>query len=99
MKVNEKEIMLENDYVVFLNYWKAKYPIFHKSNIFLKDLQFCIKHFFEQKDIKTSYGDVEILGNQMISFLENKGIFEKLRPKVWKLNYPDFACTTPGDPL
>ncbi|MDP4115871.1 MAG: hypothetical protein Q8903_07035 [Bacteroidota bacterium] len=99
MKLDEKENLIEKDYVIFLNYFKSKFPVFHKSNIFFLDIQYGIKHFFEQKDIKTTYTEIDKLSSSVISFFEQKGIFEKLDSKVWKINYPDFVCTTPGDPL
>lgn len=99
MKYEEKENILETDYVVFLNYMKSIFPVFHKSNIFFRDIQYGIKHFFEQKNIKTTYTEIDKLGDSIINLLEQKGIFEKLEPTVWKLNYPEFECKQPGDPL
>lgn len=99
MKYEEKENILETDYVVFLNYLKSIFPVFHKSNIFFRDIQYGIKHFFEQKNIKTTYTEIDKLGDSIINLLEQKGIFEKLEPTVWKLNYPEFECKQPGDPL
>jgi hypothetical protein len=99
MKYEEKENILETDYVVFLNYMKSIFPVFHKSNVFFRDIQYGIKHFFEQKNIKTTYTEIDKLGDSIINLLEQKGIFEKLEPNIWKLNYPEFECKQPGDPL
>jgi F0F1-type ATP synthase beta subunit len=38
---------------------KEKYPFFNNSNLFLRDIQYGVKHFFEMKNIKLAYKRVE----------------------------------------
>lgn len=72
---------------IFLKYMKEKYKIFNNSNIFLRDIQFAIKSFFEKKDIKISYAEAESLMKELTSNMENSGELTKLSPNTWKVNF------------
>ncbi len=91
--------LLRNEYKILLNYLRAKYPLFHNSNLFFRDFQYGIRRFLERKEFKVSYQDAEKLANELGRYLEQQGIFIKVNILGWKLNYPEFATTTPGDPL
>ncbi|MGE5352058.1 MAG: hypothetical protein ACM3P0_08240 [Acidobacteriota bacterium] len=71
----------------FFSFMKEKYPFFNKSNVFLRDLQYGVKNFFERKSVKLSYKDVEETASQLIQMLEKDGILLKLNENAWKLNY------------
>jgi hypothetical protein len=91
--------VLKDDYKVFLNYLRAKFPTFHNSNLFFRDFHYAIKHFLEIKDIKVNYQDSEQLAREFSEFLEGKGILVKVNDLGWKLNYSDFTTVKPGDPF
>jgi hypothetical protein len=91
--------ILKDDYVVFLNYLKAKFPTFHNSNLFFRDFHYAIKHYLEIKDMKVNYQDSEQLARDFSEFLESKGILIKVNSLGWKLNYADFTTVKPGDPF
>lgn len=98
-KFNTKLELLKNNKEVLLQFLKAKYPVFHNSNIFFRDFHYGIIYFLEKKDIKVSYQEAEKLAEEMIAVFENEGIFVKLTDRSWKINYPEFAATEPGDPF
>ncbi len=83
----------------FLRYLKAKYPLFHNSNFFLRDLQFGIKSYYEKKGILLSYSDSEKIANLFSEKLTDKGIFTKVTDNCWKLSNLDFITRVPGDPF
>ena len=91
--------VLKDDYIVFLNYLRAKFPTFHNSNLFFRDFHYAIKHFLEIKDIKVNYQDSEQLAREFSEYLEGKGILVKVNDLGWKLNYSDFTTVKPGDPF
>lgn len=74
-----------------MNYLKSKYPIFHRSNVFFRDIQFGIKHYFESKEIKLRYTESEILADEFIKYLESKGILKSITNQIYLLNYPEFS--------
>jgi hypothetical protein len=91
--------LLKEESKIFLNYLKARFPLFHNSNFFFRDFHYGIKTFLELKDLKVTYPEAESLALKYSEYLENKGIFIKVNDLGWKLNYPDFVTSKPGDPL
>jgi len=91
--------LIKNDDQVFLKFLKAKYPFFHNSNFFFRDLQFGLQKYLEKKGIKISNKESEELANRLGDYLEEKKIFIRVNLFCWRLNYPEFVTTAPGDPL
>lgn len=78
---------LKNNLDLFFGFMKEKYPFFNKSNVFIRDLQYGVKNFFERKSVKLSYKDVEETASKLIQMLEKDGILFKVSENAWKLNY------------
>ncbi len=78
---------LKNNEEIFLKFLNEQYPVIYRSNVFLRDIQYAIKHYYEMKDVKLSYDDVEKLSRMFIdSLVEEK----KLLPvdyKTWVVNF------------
>ena|SRR3989339_601685 len=72
---------------IFLKYMKEKYKIFNNSNIFLRDIQYAIKSFFEKKDIKITYAEAEMIMYKLTSNMEASGELLKLSSNTWKVNF------------
>jgi len=53
----------------------------------------------EEKQLSTSYAEAEKCAIEFSKLLEKRGIFTKVNDIGWKVTYPDFATTTPGDPF
>lgn len=97
--VNKLYSGLVNEINVLLEFLRAKFPVFHNSNFFFRDLQFGIKSFFEKRNIKLSYSESETLAKQIAEFLKKEGIFVETSSQSWKVNYPEFETSKPGDPF
>ena len=91
--------LLKKDETIFLNFLKAKFPVFHNSNFFLRDFQFGIQQFFEKKDIEITYAEAEKLAFRLAEFFETQKLFVPVNRNTWKVNYPEFLTKEPGDPL
>lgn len=78
---------LKNSKIIFLNFMKSKYPIEEKSNLFLRDLQYAIKAYFESKDIKLSYTELEKLAYEFADYLVSENILKKISHNTWFLNF------------
>lgn len=98
-KTSEHLSLLKKENVIFLNYLKARFPLFHNSNFFFRDLQYGIKQFFEMKNLDITYAESEVLAKEFGAYLESEGILLKVNDQGWKLNYTDFVTAKPGDPL
>lgn len=98
-KLNNYFELLKNEEESFMNFLKAKYPLFHKSNFFFRDLQYGIRKYFEIKGIRLSYADSEKLTRELASYFEVRELFIPVSNQTWTINYPHFVTTVPGDPL
>jgi hypothetical protein len=90
---------LKNDINILLEFLRAKFPLFHNSNFFFRDLQFGIKSFFERKEIYLSYSESEQLAEMVADYLQKEGIFIKTSKHGWKINFPQYETSSPGDPF
>jgi len=90
---------LKMEQQIFLSYLKAKFPIFHNSNFFFRDLHFGIKSYFEKKGTDLSYSVSEQIAKKFSEYLEAGGIFVKITDRTWRINFPEYVTTVPGDPL
>lgn len=98
-KLNNYFELLKNEELQFMNFLRAKYPLFHRSNFFYRDLQYGIRKYFEVKGIKITYADSEKLTRELASYFEIKNVFIPVSNHAWSLNYPEYVTTVPGDPL
>jgi hypothetical protein len=98
-KLNSIFESLKNEDQIFLNYLRAKFPLFHNSNFFHKDFEYGIIGFLEKKGTKINYKQAEELSKLLSDYYVSRGIFVKTSSQGWKLNYPEFTTTKPGDPF
>ncbi len=91
--------IIKNDETIFMNFLKAKFPVFHNSNFFFRDFQFGIQKFLEKKGIDVTYNDAENLAKQLAKLYQDQGFFIEVNSGTWKVNYPEFATKEPGDPF
>jgi hypothetical protein len=90
---------LKNDQTILLNFLKAKYPLFHNSNFFFRDFHYGIKRYLEKKGVLMTYPQSEKIAKELAMYFESQGIFIRTNNLGWKINFPEFATHTPGDPF
>lgn len=88
MKTTEEKLnhLVSNREVVF-EFLREKYPIFFNSNIFLRDIQYGIRTYFERKDIMISYPIAEELAMKFTSSMESEEILKRLDATTWVVNF------------
>jgi hypothetical protein len=67
------------------------YPVFHMSNIFLRDIQYGIRDYYRstyRKDIGTRKSDA--MAKDFIADLESKGVLLRSNINTWILQMPEF---------
>ncbi len=67
------------------------YPIFHLSNIFLRDIEYGIRDYYRahtKKDIGTRTSI--LLASEFVKALEEKNIIAPLSKNTWLLQMPEF---------
>lgn len=70
---------------IFLKFMSEKYKIFTHSNIFLRDIQFAIKFYFERKNIYLKYPQAEKLAKQFTSYLVDQNELTLVTENTWKV--------------
>ncbi len=98
-KTNKMLEELIKDEEIFLSYLKSRFPLFHKSNFFFRDLEYGIKFYFEKKNASLSAADNLRLAVKMGSYFEEKNFFKKVSEGVWMINMPEYVTSKPGDPF
>ncbi len=90
---------IKSDMEVFINYLKAKYPFFHNSNFFFRDLQYGVRSFLEKKEIDITYKEAEAIANKIGEYLESTNAFIRVNSRGWRINMPGHVTAVPGDPF
>ncbi len=72
---------------IFFNYMKEKYEVHYKSNIFLRDLLYAIKSFYEKKGKKVKYPEAEKLAFEFCNALTNNDELIPTSKNTWKVNF------------
>ncbi len=77
---------LLNNKEIFFRYIAERFPVFTGANVFLRDIQYGIKFFFEKKNIKLKYPETEKLALEFISNLVDSNDLTKFDKQTWKVN-------------
>lgn len=75
------------------------YPIFHMSNIFLRDLEYGIRDFYRaatKKDIGTR--ESRRLAGELVEHLLKNNLISPLNRTTWILNMPEFLNKAKEEP-
>ncbi|MBS4035591.1 MAG: hypothetical protein KGZ85_14060 [Ignavibacterium sp.] len=97
--MNKNRNILVEEREQILNFLRARYPLFHNSNFFFRDLQYGIRSYFDKRGIEISYPEAEKFAHEFSKSLEADQIFIRINNQGWKVNYPEFATAIPGDPF
>src|ERR1041384_4384 len=91
------DIFIDYPYELFSYMREIHKPVFHNSNVFLRDLQYSIQDYFEDKEGKTIRSDqAQKLAEEVARAYEQKGIFRKVNPQGFMLNFPELVTTKAG---
>ena len=77
----------KTDVLAFL---KSRFPLYDKSNVFFRDIQYGIQVFLGRKGIKAGYPESERIAREFVSLLEREGVFVAIDSQSWALHYPEF---------
>ncbi len=87
--MKESELVRQN-YKEVLVFLKQRYPLFHLSNVFFRDLHYGIREYLDQKGMKMGYSAGEKVTREFIDELEGQKILVPVDSQTWTLHYPDF---------
>ena len=81
--------ILENDADV-LAFLQTRYPLYHLSNVFFRDIQYGIQVMLERRGAKVGYSEAERFAREFVSRLEKKKILVPIDRQSWVLYYEEF---------
>lgn len=78
---------LKTNKEIFINFMKEKYPVFNNSNIFLRDILYAVKSYFERKEKFLRYSECEKIALEFTNYLEQTNEIKKVGNNAWKVNF------------
>ncbi|HEY4643726.1 MAG TPA: hypothetical protein VIH68_03315 [Bacteroidota bacterium] len=90
--IRRKLELITVNHVEFLNILRTKYPLFHLSNLFLRDIQYGVRFYLENKGLRAGYQEAEEIARNVVEFLEKQNILKKIDRQTWLLLYPEFRA-------
>ena len=73
-----------------LRFLKSKFPIYHRSNIFFRDIQYGVQLFLLRRGARISYTAAESIARALVRALEREGVLVPIDRQSWAVNYPEF---------
>ena len=70
---------------LFFRFMKEKYPVYKNSNIFLRDIQYAIKSYFEKKEIFLRSDKAELAAREFTAYLQNNNLLAQINSFTWKV--------------
>jgi hypothetical protein len=82
-----------NNQTEVLYFLKAHYPMYHNSNLFIRDIQFGLIRYYQQKGQRLKPCDAEKVARGFMDHLSRSNIARQLDQQTWLLNYSEFQAT------
>ncbi|MDP4236441.1 MAG: hypothetical protein Q8919_08350 [Bacteroidota bacterium] len=96
--MTSSDTFIDYPYELFSYMREIHKPVFHNSNVFLRDLQFSIQDYFEDREGKTIRdADALRMAEEISRAYERKGIFRKVNPQGFVLNFPELITSKEGN--
>jgi hypothetical protein len=83
------DAVLNNDQEV-LKYLRDRFPVFHLSNIFFRDIQYGIQSYLKGRDLKVNYRLAEDIARQFVAKLEREKILRPIDRQTWMVHFEEF---------
>lgn len=82
----------------FLKFLKGRYPFYHLSNVFFRDLHYGVMAYLELQKVKCSYPAAEKVTREVVDHLEGQKILRRIDENTWLLQYPEFKAVAKKKP-
>jgi hypothetical protein len=101
MRIAEQRKIVEEHFSnpeVLLGFMKkTRKPVFHKSNIFFRDVQYALRDYFdrvENKPITTP--EAERMAHEVVELYIGRGLLREVSNQAYLLDMPEFATPKSG---
>lgn len=79
------ELLNEKD--IFFKYMGEKYKVFFNSNIFLRDIQYAVRSYFENRGINLKYPEAEKYALDLTDYMVQSNELTPVSQNTWKVNF------------
>lgn len=69
---------------------RTRFPLYHGSNLFLRDIQYGIQMMLRDRGKRVSYSAAEKVAHALVARLEKEKILVPIDRQTWALFYPEF---------
>jgi hypothetical protein len=97
MTMKALELVLNNSHDM-LDYLKSRFPVFHLSNIFFRDVHYGVMAFLKEKGTKVTYPAGEKIATALMEKLERERIVVKLDHQTWAVRHEKFKTPVTKQP-
>ncbi len=88
----KKSATIFNNQVEFIHFLKSKFPLYHMSNIFFRDIHYGVMEYLNNKKIHVAYTEAEGIAREVAQSFEKQNILRKVNSQGWVLHYPEFTA-------
>ncbi len=88
-----REFLLTHDRE-FLAYCRSRFPVYHMSNVFFRDIQYAVIAYLGGQKVRVSYTEAEHLARSVIEKLEREKLLHPVDHQTWAVDYPEFRTPT-----
>ncbi|MGA9119606.1 MAG: hypothetical protein WB699_09580 [Bacteroidota bacterium] len=79
-----------HDKMQVLEYLRTRYPMFHQSNIFYRDVEYGIQSLLRAHNVQVPLRKAGTIAREFIKSMETEKVFLPVDRQTWTLNYPAF---------
>jgi len=88
--MNDQLKLLIDNQKDFLKFLKARFHLYHLSNVFFRDMHYGVMAYLSVNGMKHEYSKTEELTHKIVESLEKENILKDVGRLAWLLVYPEF---------
>ena len=101
MRIAEQHGLVEKHFgnpEVLLSFMKkTRKPVFHKSNIFFRDVQYALRDYFDRvENVTITTPEAERMAHEVVELYIERGLLREVGNQSYLLDMPEFATPKSG---
>lgn len=74
----------------FLSYLRSRFPMYHQSNFFFRDVQYGVADLLRSKGMLVRSDQAEKIAREYVARFEKARLFVPINRQTWAVNFPDY---------
>ena len=76
---------------------RTRKPVFHRSNVFFRDIQYAVRDYFDTVEREpVSLPEAERMAREIVEDYTERGLFRKVNNQAYRLEYPEWITPKEG---